>query len=155
MTQTVGVIGLGNMGRGIAKNITIAGHDLMVWDIAESARSAFANTATIAAPSEMATKADIMIFVVPGSEQIDDMLDPILANARSGLILWDFTTSDPVYTKRLAVRAGDAGVAYMDAGMTGGGAKGADEGTNGRNGDPATRQPGSMRMPEFGAFLAR
>jgi 3-hydroxyisobutyrate dehydrogenase len=45
------------------------------------------------------------------------------------LILWDFTTSDPVYTKKLALRAADAGVPYMDAGMTGGGAKGADEGT--------------------------
>ncbi|HSM43149.1 MAG TPA: NAD(P)-dependent oxidoreductase, partial [Afifellaceae bacterium] len=53
----------------------------------------------------------------------------ILANPRRGLVLYDFTTSDPVYTKKLAKRAAKAGVTYMDAGMTGGGAKGADEGT--------------------------
>jgi 3-hydroxyisobutyrate dehydrogenase len=129
MTHTVGVIGLGNMGRGIAKNIAKAGHDLLVWDLNETARDAFADQARIASPPEMAAAADVVIFVVPGSEQIDDILDDMLEKARSGLILWDFTTSDPVYTKKLALRAADARVPYMDAGMTGGGAKGADEGT--------------------------
>ncbi len=129
MTRTVGVIGLGNMGRGIAKNIALGGHKLMIWDLDETARARFADTATVAEPAEMAAKADVVIFVVPGSQQIDDILDPMLDAARPGLILWDFTTSDPVYTKRLAIRAGEAGVPYMDAGMTGGGAKGADEGT--------------------------
>ena len=129
MSKTVGVIGLGNMGRGIAKNIGEAGHDLMVWDVSQPARERFADTARVALPPEMAAEADIVIFVVPGSEQIDDMLDPMLANAGPDLILWDFTTSDPVYTKRLAARAAEAGTPYMDAGMTGGGAKGADEGT--------------------------
>lgn len=129
MTQSVGVIGLGNMGRGIAKNIAQAGHELLVWDLNETARDAFADTARIASPPEMAATVDVVIFVVPGSVQIDDILDDMLAKARPGLILWDFTTSDPVYTKKLAVRAAAAGVPYMDAGMTGGGAKGADEGT--------------------------
>ena len=117
------------MGRGIAKNIAKAGHNLLVWDINESARHSFADTAKIATPAEMASKADVVIFVVPGSEQIDALLDDLLAQARPGLILWDFTTSDPVYTKKLAVRAAEKGVPYMDAGMTGGGAKGADDGT--------------------------
>jgi len=129
MTKTVGVIGLGNMGRGIAKNIAKAGYDLLVWDMSEAARNAQADIARIAPPPKMAAAASVVIFVVPGSEQIDGILDDMLANAGKGLILWDFTTSDPVYTKKLAARAADAGVPYMDAGMTGGGAKGADDGT--------------------------
>lgn len=129
MVTTVGVIGLGNMGRGIAKNIAKAGHNLMVWDVSEDARATFAKIAQIAPPDEIAAAADIAIFVVPGSEQIDNILDGMLATARDGLILWDFTTSDPVYTKRLAHRAATSGITYMDAGMTGGGAKGADDGT--------------------------
>lgn len=129
MTKTVGVIGLGNMGRGIAKNIAGAGHELLAWDMSEAARAAQAGIARISAPADMAAKADVVIFVVPGSEQIDGMLDKMLAQARKELILWDFTTSDPVYTKKLASRAAAAGVPYMDAGMTGGGAKGADDGT--------------------------
>ena len=129
MTNIVGVIGLGNMGRGIAKNISKAGNELLVWDVSEEARNAFAETGRIATPAEMATVANVVIFVVPGSEQIDGMLDDMLGAAGPDLILWDFTTSDPVYTKRLAARAAKAGIPYMDAGMTGGGAKGADDGT--------------------------
>jgi len=129
MGQIVGVIGLGNMGRGIAKNIAKGGHTLLVWDAIEDVRESFASIAKIANPARMASEADIIIFVVPGSEQIESILGDILSSAKSGLILWDFTTSDPTYTKRLAHRANEADVAYMDAGMTGGGAKGADEGT--------------------------
>ncbi len=129
MRQTAGVIGLGNMGRGIAKNIAQAGHSLLVWDVAEDARAPYAQSARIATPAEMAAEAEVVIFVVPGSAQIEPMLADMLGAAHPGLILWDFTTSDPVYTKRLAVQASDSGVPYMDAGMTGGGAKGADEGT--------------------------
>ena len=129
MGKTVGVIGLGNMGRGIARNIAKAGHRLMVWDVSEDARAAFADIAEIAEPKDIAAAADVAIFVVPDSAQIDEILDGMLAAGNTDLILWDFTTSDPVYTKRLAARTAEAGIVYMDAGMTGGGAKGADEGT--------------------------
>lgn len=129
MGQIVGVIGLGNMGRGIAKNIAKANHTLLVWDAIEEARDRFVKTAQIAEPAEMAAEADIVIFVVPGSKEIESMLSTMLESAKPGLILWDFTTSDPAYTKRLAGQANKASVTYMDAGMTGGGAKGADEGT--------------------------
>jgi len=129
MEQVVGVIGLGNMGRGIANNIAKAGHTLLVWDNDEMALERYKDSVTLCEPSDMAASADIIIFVVPGSEQIEAILGDILASAKTGLILWDFTTSDPSYTKRLALEASKAGVTYMDAGMTGGGAKGADEGT--------------------------
>jgi len=126
MGQVVGVVGLGNMGRGIAKNIAKS-HTLLIWDAVDEVRANFAGNASICTPAEMAARADIIVFVVPGSEQIDGMLDDILGAAKPGLILWDFTTSDPTYTKRLALRANETSVAYMDAGMTGG-AKGAEEG---------------------------
>ena len=129
MTKTVGVIGLGNMGRGIAKNIRLAGHDQMVWDVSEAARNAFAETARVTPPPEMAASANVVIFVVPGSKEIDSILGDMLATAGSELLLWNFTSSDPGYTKKLAAVAAGAGVPFMDAGMTGGGAKGADDGT--------------------------
>lgn len=127
----VGVIGLGAMGRGIARNFIEAGNEVSVWDIAEAACAPFSRTATLAEPREMASYCAMVIFVVPGSPEIDAMMagrDSLLKAPRKGLVLYDFTTSDPVYTKKLARRAARRGVAYMDAGMTGGGAKGADEG---------------------------
>ena len=40
ITKTVGVIGLGNMGQGIARNLGKAGHEVLVWDISDEARTA-------------------------------------------------------------------------------------------------------------------
>jgi len=130
--KKIGVIGLGNMGRGIAKNLIKAGNKVFVWDLAETACKAFEKTATITTPYEMSKKCSIIIFVVPGSSEIDTMLkgrNSILTAPKRGLVLYDFTTSDPIYTKKLARRASSKGVTYMDAGMTGGGAQGADKGT--------------------------
>lgn len=130
--KKVGVIGLGNMGRGIAGNLIKAGHQVHVWDIDEAARKRFANRASITEPSDMAAKCAAIFFVVPGSADIDAMTKgkgSMLAGARKGLVLYDMTTSDPIYSKKLARRAKNKGVHYMDAGMTGGGAKGADRGT--------------------------
>lgn len=130
--KTVGVIGLGNMGRGIAGNLIKAGHRVHVWDTAEAARKPFARRAVVSEPAAMAAKCGLIFFVVPGSADIDAMTKgkgSMLAGARKGLVLYDMTTSDPTYSKKLARRAKNKGVHYMDAGMTGGGAKGADKGT--------------------------
>ncbi len=130
--KKIGVIGLGNMGKGIVKNLLLAKHVVHVWDSNETSRTHFKNKTIITTPFEMSQKCEIIIFVVPGSPEIDAILKGklgILSKPRAGLILYDFTTSDPVYTKKLANRSLKKQVIYMDAGMTGGGAKGADEGT--------------------------
>jgi 3-hydroxyisobutyrate dehydrogenase len=127
----IGVIGLGNMGSGIAKNLVKAGHHVYAWDVNETARKTFAKKTTIVEPREMAAICAMIIFVVPGSTEIDEMLkgpNSLLKTPRRGLVVYDFTTSQPAYTKKLARRAAKKGVAYLDAGMTGG-AQGAARGT--------------------------
>ncbi len=131
--QKVGVVGLGNMGGGIARNFQKAGVPLMVWDVAPAARNGFSAMAgvEIAAPGEMAAACTMMIFVVPATPEIASCFegkDGVLARAAKGLVVYDFTTSDPVATKALAARAAERGIAYLDAGMSGG-ATGADAGT--------------------------
>ena len=131
--KKVGVVGLGNMGGGIARNFKRAGVPLMVWDVAPAARNAFMETAgiEIAPPGEMAAGCDAIFFVVPATPEITSCFegnDGVLAKAAKGLVVYDFTTSDPVATKKLAARATTHGIAYLDAGMSGG-ATGADAGT--------------------------
>lgn len=131
LPKNIGVIGLGNMGDGIARNLVKAGYDVLVWDIAEEARIKFGRVARSVQPAEMAALCNIIFLVVPGSNEIDEMLSGrggMLANARRGLVLYDFTTSDPAYTKKLSAKAKRKNVCYLDAGMTGG-ATGADKGT--------------------------
>ena len=43
--RTVGVVGLGNMGSGIARNLARAGHNVLVWDITKETRKKFDNIA--------------------------------------------------------------------------------------------------------------
>jgi 3-hydroxyisobutyrate dehydrogenase len=131
--KKVGVVGLGNMGGGIARNFQKSGIPLMVWDVAPAARNAFSAMAgvEIAPPGEMAAACTMMIFVVPATPEIASCFEGkngVLARAAGGLVVYDFTTSDPVATKALALRAAAKGIAYLDAGMSGG-ATGADAGT--------------------------
>jgi 3-hydroxyisobutyrate dehydrogenase len=132
MEQKVGVVGLGNMGGGIARNFQKKGVPLLVWDIAPAARAAFEGVAgvAIAPPGDMAAACAMMIFVVPATPEIAACFegdDGVLARAAGGLVVYDFTTSDPVVTRGIAAQAAGRGIAYLDAGMSGG-AAGADAG---------------------------
>jgi 3-hydroxyisobutyrate dehydrogenase len=132
-TAKVGVIGLGNMGRGIAQNLLRAGHDVEVWDIAKGARARWRHhpRAAIKLPHQMAAECAVIFFVVPGATEIGSMLggeDGILSHAHPQLVLYDLTTSDPLRTRQSAQIAARRGVKYLDAGMSGG-AKAAEEGT--------------------------
>lgn len=129
----VGVVGLGNMGGGIARNFHKAGVPLIVWDAAPAARRAFEGLArvAIAPPGEMAAGCSVMIFVVPATPEIASCFAGecgVLAKAAEGLVVYDFTTSDPRATREIAAAAAARGIAYLDAGMSGG-AAGADAGT--------------------------
>jgi 3-hydroxyisobutyrate dehydrogenase len=131
--QKVGVVGLGNMGGGIARNFQKSGTPLAVWDISPAVCRAFEGLAgvAVAPPGEMAATCNVMIFVVPSTPEIRSCFegrDGVLARAAKGLVVYDFTTSDPAATKELAARAAARGIAYLDAGMSGG-ATGADAGT--------------------------
>ena len=131
--RNVGVVGLGQMGRGIARNLDRAdilrcAHDLPGSAFAEAGLSAAVDDCP---PAEMAALCDVILFVVPASPQIEASLDGpdgVLAVARPGQILVDLTTSYPADTLRLAEKARAAGRAYIDCGMTGG-AAGAAAGT--------------------------
>ena len=129
----VGVVGLGNMGGGIARNFHKAGVSLMVWDAAPAACRAFEGVAgvVIAPPGEMAATCNVIFFVVPGTPEIASCFagnNGVLACASEGLVIYDFTTSNPLATRVLAESAAACGIAYLDAGMSGG-AAGADAGT--------------------------
>lgn len=129
----VGVIGLGQMGGGVARNSLAAGTLQGVWDISPDACAPFGqqNPALVAkTPRDLGETCDVIIFVVPSSKEIAACLhgpDGILAANSDNQILLDLTTSDPEATKELAEHAATHGRAYLDAGMSGG-ATGADAG---------------------------
>jgi 3-hydroxyisobutyrate dehydrogenase len=127
-TRNTAVIGLGNMGRGIARNLDRAQRLAAAWDIAEAARANAQLSSEVAlVPPGQFGRLSFILFVVPGSAQIEEMLPALLARPHEGETLIDLTTSHPAKTKANAAKAGATGRAYVDCGMSGG-ALGADSG---------------------------
>jgi 3-hydroxyisobutyrate dehydrogenase len=127
-TRDTAVIGLGNMGRGIARNLDRAARLAAAWDIAETARTgADLSSAVADVPPSQFGRLKFILFVVPGSAEIDAMLPALLARPHDGETLIDLTTSHPAKTKALAEKARASGRNYVDCGMSGG-AAGADSG---------------------------
>ena len=128
-----GVIGLGNMGSGVASNLIGAGHSTGVWDVSDDALEHFRSreNAHIMTPGEMAGAGATLFYVVPATPEIEQTLDGddgVLTTAQPGTVIFDLTTSFPDDTRRVAARAAEAGITYLDAAMSGG-ATGADAGT--------------------------
>jgi 3-hydroxyisobutyrate dehydrogenase-like beta-hydroxyacid dehydrogenase len=119
--KVVGFIGLGLMGRGMAKNILKKGNDLLV--MAHKNRAPIDELVGMGArevktPKAMAEAAEIIVICVTGSPEVEGIVrgkDGILAGAEPGLIVIDSSTADPVSTAALAEELKAAGAALVDA----------------------------------------
>jgi 3-hydroxyisobutyrate dehydrogenase-like beta-hydroxyacid dehydrogenase len=117
----VGFIGVGLMGRGMARNIVTKGYALVVTghrhrEPVELLKSLGAREA--ATPRELAAACDIVHLCVTGSPQVEAVVrgpDGLLAAGKAGLIIVDCSTSNPVSTLALAAEARGLGVHFVDA----------------------------------------
>lgn len=114
----VGFIGVGFMGHGMGNNILEAGYPLTV--LAHRNRAPVedlcARGATEAEDVEaVAARAQVIFLCLPGSPEVEAVVDRILAGGRAGLTIVDTSTSNPVSTRALAARCREAGVVLVDA----------------------------------------
>jgi 3-hydroxyisobutyrate dehydrogenase-like beta-hydroxyacid dehydrogenase len=121
----VGFIGLGAMGGPMAANLVQAGHRLTVHDLrAESARSLLDGGATWASsPAEVAAASEVTFLSLPSPSDVEGVVggdDGVLAGARPGTVVIDLSTGSATVARSLAERAAEAGVAFLDAPVSGG-----------------------------------
>jgi 2-hydroxy-3-oxopropionate reductase len=121
----IGFIGLGLMGKPMAKNLLKAGFGLTVHSRSRGPVEELATlgAATAATPREVAAASDILITMVPDSPEVEAVVsgpDGILAGARPGLIHVDMSTISPLATRRIAAQEQQAGVTLLDAPVSGG-----------------------------------
>jgi 3-hydroxyisobutyrate dehydrogenase-like beta-hydroxyacid dehydrogenase len=131
--NNVAVIGLGQMGSGIAKNIDNAGFLRAVVDNNKNAISTYDSRKNILVNNniDMCNSCDVLIFVVPSTKQISEIIfdqGGIISNLKEGTVIVDLTTSDPKESSILSKKCEEHKISYLDCGMTGG-ATGADNGT--------------------------
>ncbi len=133
MAETVGFIGLGIMGKPMAKNLMEAGYDLVVHNRSPEKAEELAGEGATAAgtPREVAEGCDVVITMLPDSPQVEEVLageGGVFEGVREGALIVDMSTISPVVTESLAKGAKENGASLLDAPVSGGDV-GAIEGT--------------------------
>jgi 3-hydroxyisobutyrate dehydrogenase len=125
MTDHVGFIGLGLMGRPMARNLLRAGYPLTVWNrsqpgIEEMVRD---GASPASSPEDVARQSDVVITMVTDSPDVEKVaLGPkgIIEGGHPGLVHIDMSTISPAVTRRIASRLAEKGIEMLDAPVSGG-----------------------------------
>jgi len=125
MAQTVGFIGLGIMGRPMAKNLLKAGYPLVVHSRSQGPVDELvgAGAKGASSPREVASQAEVLITMLPNSPDVELVAlgkDGIVEGARKGLLFLDMSTISPLVSQKVGAALGAKGVRMLDAPVSGG-----------------------------------
>ena len=125
MAEQIGFIGLGIMGKPMARNLIQAGYELTVFDIVGEAVEELAIAGAKAASSsqEVAAATDKVITMLPDSADSDRaILGPggVLEGARPGAIIIDMSSIAPSMSQKIAAECSIKSVEFLDAPVSGG-----------------------------------
>jgi 2-hydroxy-3-oxopropionate reductase len=123
--DTIGFIGLGLMGRPMAKNLLKAGYPLVVHSRSQGPVDDLvsAGATRAASPADVARTATRIITMVPDSPDVERVLDGpdgVFSAMQKGTIVIDMSSIDPGVAKRLAEKAAALGGSMLDAPVSGG-----------------------------------
>ena len=116
----IGFIGLGIMGKPMAKNLLKAGYSLVVNDInKEAVAEVVASGATEAASAkEVAQQSDVVITMLPNSPHVQTVVlgeGGVIEGAKEGLIVVDMSSISPIVSREVAAELAKKGVVMLDA----------------------------------------
>ena len=125
MAEKIGFVGLGIMGKPMARNLLKAGYELTVYDIVgEAVEEVASDGATPASSSsEVAAATDKIITMLPDSADSERaILGPggVLEGASAGKTIIDMSSIAPLVSQRIAAQCADKGVEMLDAPVSGG-----------------------------------
>jgi 3-hydroxyisobutyrate dehydrogenase len=128
---TVGVIGLGAMGQGVARTLLRAGYPTLGCDLRPEALRAFEREGGIAcpAPSAMGSRCQVLIVLVVNEAQTDEALfgaGGAAATLTRGSVVVACATVSPAYARDLGRRLSEHGILMVDAPVSGGAARAAE-----------------------------
>jgi 2-hydroxy-3-oxopropionate reductase len=123
--DTIGFIGLGLMGKPMARNLMRRGYPLVVHNRSRGAADELASlgATAVTSPAEVASRARRIITMLPDSPDVEQVLegpDGVLGAMQPGTILIDTSSISPTVAKRLAARAAALGARMLDAPVSGG-----------------------------------
>ena len=118
--QRIGFVGLGAMGRPIARRLLDVGYPMTVCDLDPAAVAEFiaAGAACGETPAAVAAASDVVMTIVPDAPDVDAVaLGPngLIGGLRPGMIYIDMSTVDPTTTRRVGAAMAKAGVRMIDS----------------------------------------
>ena len=125
MSSSVGFIGLGVMGRPMAKHLLAGGHRLIVHSRSPKPVDELvaAGATAAASPADLARQCDVVITMLPDTPDVELVIagpNGVAEGVRRGSVVIDMSSISPVVASRLAALVGSKGVAMLDAPVSGG-----------------------------------
>ena len=120
---TIGFIGLGNMGGGMAANLAKAGQKVIAFDLSGEAlaRAGAAGCHPVSDPVQAVSDADVVVTMLPAGKHVASVYnDTVFGAARAGTLLIDCSTIDVDTAREVAVAAKARGLEAVDAPVSGG-----------------------------------
>ncbi|HHT01631.1 MAG TPA: 2-hydroxy-3-oxopropionate reductase [Firmicutes bacterium] len=121
----IGFIGLGIMGKPMAKNLLKAGYQLWVHDLNRAAVRELVDQGAheCFTPREVAENVAVVLTMLPNSPQVQEVIlgkNGVLEGASAGTIIVDMSSIAPLVAREVAARALEQGVVMLDAPVSGG-----------------------------------
>jgi 2-hydroxy-3-oxopropionate reductase len=125
MAQTIGFIGLGIMGKPMARNLLKAGYPLVVHSRSRGPVDEIVKAGAKAAtsPRNVAAQCEVLITMLPSSPDVEQVAlgkDGIVESARRGLVFVDMSTISPIVSRKVGEALAPKGVTMLDAPVSGG-----------------------------------
>ncbi len=123
--MNIGFIGLGVMGKAMARNLIKAGYQLSVYDINSSFVDTLTSEGATAASSakEVADLSDVIFTMLPGSPQVKSVIldeNGVREGLKKGSIVVDTSSGSPLVSQEISAELEKIGVAMLDAPVSGG-----------------------------------
>ena len=123
--KSIGVIGLGIMGKPMARNLIAAGFSLTVHNRSRAAVDELASEGAQVAdsPATLASSCDVVITMLPDTPDVEAVLlgpTGVFAHARPGSLVIDMSTISPDVARSLGDEAKSRGLRFLDAPVSGG-----------------------------------
>jgi 2-hydroxy-3-oxopropionate reductase len=125
MAQVIGFIGLGIMGRPMARNLLKAGYSLVVHSRSRGPVDEIAGAGAKVGTSsrDVAAQCDVLITMLPNSPEVEQVVlgrDGVIEGARPGMILLDMSTISPLVSQKVGAALAAKSVKMLDAPVSGG-----------------------------------
>ncbi|HBL78034.1 MAG: 2-hydroxy-3-oxopropionate reductase [Bacteroidetes bacterium GWF2_42_66] len=123
--KKIGFVGLGIMGKPMAKNLIKAGYDLIVYDIMQPAVAELValGAKAASAPKEVAVECDTIITMLPNGPEVREVVtgaNGLLQGAKEGCIIIDMSSIAPLVSKEMYNECKKKSVRFVDAPVSGG-----------------------------------